>query len=414
MKPRKHKRPWNLLLATALSASALSATGCGKTAFVVASIEAQQQAPGVFTVPPKVDLLLVQDDSGSIMEIHQAMARQMPEFLRSLQGKGWDYHFTSIPLTAQRDVTQVVASQHDANWGSEWTPPYPGAPFSLSTPGTIVPQFFVKPGQYTGFLSYADTNSRLNGLEPGLANITRTLYGSASGTGFLRDDALLVVLVVGNGNDTSGVTKCLQNGYRVDYENLSVAPTDCQKDGVPVSNPTGTRASSFAEYKAQLQAVKPAASQTKFYAAVAANTGSCLGSTAWQGLRYQQMARDTGGQSYDICTKSVSSVLSSLSESLTAQKLLLRTRYLFIDREADVSTIVVTKVVNGVAQTIPQDTANGWSYLGYRENLFAIDYPVEMNLATGYAIELHGSAKLTGTETATVSFKHKGWQNSAQ
>ncbi|MCM2323049.1 MAG: hypothetical protein NDJ90_07280 [Oligoflexia bacterium] len=417
MKKRSQNKTKRLLTTALLGATALLLAGCGKTAFVVASNEAYQQAPGVFTIPPKVDILLAQDDSGSIMEVHQAMARQMPEFLTQLQAKGWDYHFTSIPLTAQRAVSQIIASQHDANWGSAWLPTYPGAVYSMDTYGTIVPQFFAKPADYTGFISYADTSNSLGGLEPGFARITSALTSGVTGTGFLRDDALLVVLVVGNGNDTSGVTKCLQNGYMVDYESLAVAPSGCRIDGVPVSNPGPTRASSLASYKAQLQVLKPVASQTKFYAAVSPVNGTCLGSGAYRGDRYLTMATQTGGESYNICSQSASGVLTSLSQSLSAQKLLLRTRYLFIDRDPDLSTVVVTKYVGGDparAVTIPQDAANGWTFLGYRENLHAIEYPVPMNLTTGYAIELHGSAKLVGNDTASVTFKHKGWQNTAQ
>ena len=37
-----------------------------------------------------------------------------------------------------------------------------------------------------------------------------------------------------------------------------------------------------------------------------------------------------------------------------------------------------------------------------------------MNLSSGYAIELHGSAKLSGDDTAKVDFKPAGWQNTAE
>ena len=43
-------------------------------------------------------------------------------------------------------------------------------------------------------------SNEANGLEPGFETILRTLVDRTPGTGFLRDDAMLVVLVMGNGN----------------------------------------------------------------------------------------------------------------------------------------------------------------------------------------------------------------------
>jgi hypothetical protein len=52
----------------ALLLAALFASGCGAQGYVPASTSAAQSAPGSFTVPAKVDVLLVEDDTGSMSE----------------------------------------------------------------------------------------------------------------------------------------------------------------------------------------------------------------------------------------------------------------------------------------------------------------------------------------------------------
>lgn len=408
-----------LVSAALMGASALMLAGCGKTAFVVSQSTQKQMAPGSFTVPAKVDILLAEDDSGSIMSVYGAIAQQMPQFLAGLEAKGWDYHFATTPLTYDRALSQAVASRHDANWGSLWTPPYPGAPFPGS--GTLASSVFRTPDTYAGFLSYSDMSNSNNSTEAGFETIRKTLTTRESGTNFLRPDAMLVVLVVGNGEDTSGVTYCqYSGGVTATPESGFYGPQYCWKDGqsVPTTS-TGTKASSFASYKSAFQGLKSTPSLFKMYAAVSpSNTSNCLGGSAWAGSRYSQMAAETGGQSYDICAQSVSNVLGAMSQHLQNQRLALRTRYVFLNKEPDVSTIKVVKYLGGTTPVeLPQSATDGWTYAGYvspNAPVYTIDSPVPMNLASGYAIELHGSAKLLGDDTADVTYLEKGLGNSAQ
>lgn len=399
-----------------LATSAMSLlTGCGKTAFMVSSATQRQQAPGNFIVPPKVDILLAEDDTGSIKEVYGAIAQQVPGFLAGLESKGWDYHFATAALTTDRTLDQVTASKHDGNWGTLWQPPYPGA--LPNGPGTILSSLFRTTSQYTDFISYADTTNAGNGNEPGLETIRRALYNRAAGTNFLRPDAMLVVLVLGNGEDTSKVNYCNRgDGVTVPCESVGAPACSDISQAYPGST-CGSRNVSFNWYKSQLQALKASPSQLKVYSAVAPyQTSNCLGSRSYAGGRYIQMATETGGEAYDVCSRNISGVLSSLSSSLQATKLAMRTRYLFIDQAPEVSTIQVVKYVGGDASqavTIPMDATNGWTYAGYVSNVYAIDSPVNMNLSSGYAIELHGSAKLQGEDLADVTYKHEGAQDSA-
>ncbi len=399
---RNAKAPW-ILEATGVCAALLLAPllgGCGKQAFVVTESSSQAAGPGFYTIPPKVDILLAEDDTGSIFEIFNDIETQTKSFLQGLENSGWDFHFATTPLTTQRTMDQVIGSRHDENWGSEWVPPFPGA--QLGQPGQISASVFTRPNQYTGFINYSQINNSLNGYEPGLSTIWNALKYKAPGTGFIRSDALLVVVVVGNGEDTSGVTFCTRSdGY--------VGP--CEDVGFPQS---GTKTSSFNTYKANFLTLKTSSQLLKWYSAVstAART-NCLGGRAYRGQRYIDMATALGGSTYDICTSSVSSVLGSLAASLQAQKLAFRQKYIFLSGEPNVDTIKVTKISGGSRTELTQNTTNGWSYRGQITD-FAIDYPVPMNLTSGIALELHGSAKLVGDDTADVSFKPAGASNAAE
>ncbi len=413
--PRNSK---TLFLLSGLIALSAALSGCGRQAFVVAATTAAQKAPGSFNIPPKVDILLAEDDSGSIKPIYSQIASQMPAFLNGLEAKNWDYHFVTAPLTADRVMTQVVAAKYDPNWGSLWKAPFPGA--DISQIAAVTASVFRTPESYSGFLTYSDTSNAASGSEQGFENIRNALVSRAAGTGFHRQDALLVVLVVGNGQDTSKVNMCRRAVDGI------VIP--CEDTGAPlcsdISQATGSNTScgskqvSFDWYKSQFKALRPDSKQVRLYAAVSPQGSySCMGAGAYAGTRYTQMASDLGGQSYDVCTQAVSTVLDSLSSSLEITKVAMRTRYLFIERAPDTATLQVTKYLNGdaaAAVSIPQDATNGWTYAGQVSDVYAIDYPIPMNLSSGYAIELHGSAKLSGDDTAKVDFKPAGWQNTAE
>lgn len=368
---------------TTLTASLMG--GCGKQPSLTLETITQAQAPGHFMVPPKVDILLAEDDTASAALIYSKVAPQVPNFLNNLSGRGWDFHFAIAPLTHSIPMTKVTASRHDSNYGAAWTPPFPGA--ILGLPGTLSPNVFKPLDQYS--VSWAEIIDATNGNEEGFKTINNTLRVKAQGTNFLRSDALLAIVVMSSGNDTSDVVFVPRPG------NWPAATAD-------------SLTHSFNYYKSQFLGLKASATQVKFFAAV----DQCQ--DQWSivvGHRYEDMANALGGQSYNLCNQSVSSVLDSLAQNLQITRLALRTRYIFIDKDADVSTIVVTKHSNGVDQVLPMNSTNGWTYAGYVSNVFSIDSPAPMNQASGYAIELHGSAKLIGDDTADINFKAAGFSN---
>jgi hypothetical protein len=189
----KGRQPGLLALSCSLPL-ALTAllSGCGTPAFTVTTTAQTQASPGTFTIPPKVDIVLVEDDSGSRAEIQEALATQVPGFLSSLENRDWDFHFTSIPLTQFRPVTEATASKYDPNWGSAWLPPFPGA--SQAVPGSLAASLFRRSQEYSGFLNIQSVRNELNGQETGLENMTRILADPTLKTrGFFREDAMTLV-----------------------------------------------------------------------------------------------------------------------------------------------------------------------------------------------------------------------------
>jgi hypothetical protein len=127
------------------------------------------------------------------------------------------------------------------------------------------------------------------------------------------------------------------------------------------------------------------------------------------------MAAAVRGSTYDICTQQVSSVLDTLASKIQAIRVAFKTRYIFIANEPNTSTIRVVKYLNddpNQAIELPQDPANGWTYAGYLNDVYAVDEPYYMNMGSGYAIELHGSAKLVGSDTAEVMYRIAGTSDS--
>jgi hypothetical protein len=405
-----------------LLAAPLFLAACGSQNYTAIATTSSTQAPGTFSIAPKVDIIVVEDDTGSMFEPYTSISTQLDSFVSSLDAQNWDYHFGIVPLTTSRAFTQAIASKQDVNWGSLWTAPYPGATMSEtqteSLPSylftTLMPYSGLNFPIFSGYIQNSQINNSLNGYEPGFSNVTSTFQQYIAGSGFHRKDALLSVIFIGNGNDTSNVNFCRR------ADNVLVP---CEQVAVPVCNNTtppftyngsATCQSAALSYNYYENLFAQQASLLRVYAAVAATTnfnGTCDSGNATQGARYQELAANFGGQSYDICSQPLSSVLSGIQQNLTTTVMSYTKSYVVVDPSLapDPTTIQVQKYVGGNpsdAVTIPQDPNNGWTYVGLETNFNTITSPVPMDPQTGYMIELHGSAVLQGLDTAYIIYKN--------
>jgi hypothetical protein len=411
------------LLWIGLTTSLLIAlTGCGKTEFTPTAIGQSQVAPGSFSIPPNVDILTVVDDTGSMYGVIDEINSEVPNFLKGLQNQKWNFHFAVAPLTTYRKIRQVAGSVYDSNYGSQWVPAYPGA--SATDSGMILSSFFRTADSFSDYISSSFVSNVQGGKEPGLENIIQTLNNGTPGTSFIRNGSLLVVLMIGNGNDTSRVNYCTIPGQTENQPCELVAPrtlcTPTDTDPTGGSSTCGSAQTSLDYYQSKFLSFKK---NSQFYAAVATgNYDSCRGYRATKGSRYMYMANQLSGKVYNICTTPVSSVLTDLTSSLAAQKVDFKMRYLFLDEEPNPDTITVTRYVGGSTASpvvIPQkgvnNNTNGWTYEGKVQNVDVTYNPQNgtvVNQGSGYAIRLWGTAELSGSDTASVDFKPAGAQSS--
>ncbi len=365
--------------------SALSLSACGPQAFVPTTIVSDQSAAGDMSLPPKVDIVLGLSNGGTMQNIYPGLQPEILAFASNLQQKGWDYRFVTISLSENSPgatapiAGRVAASKYHTNYPvGQWLLPFPGA---LHTdPSLLLNNSLFTNTMTIPSLDYAYNNGRESGLknQADFLNRADVKYNPSNPyASVLRPDALLAVMTLSNGRDTS-------DGWYTAWNGL---------------NPYRTN---VANYVNQMKAVR---SDVKYYALVAGDTTSCRvgGTSAWNGELYRSASQLTGGKFVDICSTPVASALDQVASHLDTQKLNFVKKYLVIETEPNVATIKVFK--NNVE--VPAGSTNGWTYAGYTTQ-FTIDSPVPMNQSTGYMIELHGTAKLKGDDKGRVEYMNAG------
>jgi hypothetical protein len=396
--PKKKLHALQALTLGLLSSSVLALIGCGKQEFSVAVNEVASDSPGSYVIPAKIDLLLVLDDTGSAVESAETMRSVLSNLMNQVAiQNAWDYRIATVPLTTYRTISRVVASRYDSNWGSEWLPPFPGA---VAADHRLPLGVFDRISSYGGL--YVNANSSLGGNEPGLITLVSHLSHPSTHTNFLRTDALLSILMIGNGNDTSNFPSggCMNGGI----------PVPCSEANLPANAKVEhfrTQIIQGAKGSLPGLTLEEKAQQIRFYSLVAHQTQTnCRGSvgTAQAGTRYRALSSLLNGQSYDYCSQSFESAIGLIAQDLNIQRMNYRTRYVFAPEEPVPSTIKVFKRSGGIETELAESMVNGWSYEGFK-TVYTIDLPFQMNLATGWAIKLNGSAALIGDDTARVEFK---------
>lgn len=389
------------LLNSSMLLATLALSACGPQAFVPDTVVSNQSAAGGMNLPPKVDIVLGISQGGTMQNIYSGLSPELVQFTNNLQKQGWDYRFVAIPLSESRPGAShpisagVTPSIYHTNFSqAQWLPPYPGAQYldNLSNPN---PLFLLSPSLFSSaFVIPSMDYSTNNGRETGLKNQADFLNRSDVRNNFLRSDALLAVITISNGRDTS-------DGWQY----AGWGPPENQ---VP-------KAVNVTNYVNQMKAAKTNPSMAKYYALVAHGQNNCRGPyQSWSGIDYDKAAQQMGGVGLysspnytsptDICTHSTSAALAEVSNHLDKVQLDFQKKYLVIGTEPNVGTIKVFK--NGIL--LAQNASNGWTYEGYKTNVNTIDLPVPMAAATGYFIELHGSAKLFGKDTARVEYMNAG------
>lgn len=402
----------------------VSLTSCGKQAFNVGTTTQAVSAPGAFSTPPKVDILMVVDDTGSMHQAYPAIRDQFPGFLTGLESAGFDFHATVIPMTTFAKISQAAGSSYDIS-SPTFKPSYPGDTGTGS--GMLSSSVYRTSTSYNAYPSQSDMNTSANGKEPAFQNIAAMLNNGFTGTGFFRPNVISVLVIASNGNDTSDVNYCFRSPDNV------LVP--CEEAGKAACVPTasdpikggntecGSKQTSLNYYKSLFTTALP---NLKVYSVVPTRVVSnCLGGRAATriGDRYQSLASALGGKTIDICSAGgtsaspssmISVVLSDMTTYLKAQVEAYRLRYIMINENQVPSQVI--RLIGGdpnnrvVLSSDPTQPLY-WSYVGTvnQVNTQEITGPtgtvVQLSPASGNAIQFHtnGSGLLpSSTDTFEV------------
>jgi hypothetical protein len=174
-----------------LGAVGLSACGNDVVVLRPSQTEVRFQNP-----PTEVDILLVVDDSCSMIEEQEAVGRGFEAFVEFFELADVDYHI-AVTTTDMRDPDIVVPEEPDDPGGEQGrlvgSPPY-------ITPDTPNAAESFADAVNVGAWQYAGIE---RGLDAAWAALGGPLADSVN-SGFLREDALLSILFVSDEEDSSG------------------------------------------------------------------------------------------------------------------------------------------------------------------------------------------------------------------
>ena len=279
-----------------------------------------------------VDVLWVLDDSGSMSPRQAMLAAQVPDFVMALNNSGLDYQMavTTMDMSVTGERGKFLAQA--------------GTPTILNagTPNlNAVLSARLQPG---------GNGSPVERGEESMQAALNLSQQASGNQGFLRPNALLVVIFLSDEDDSSAA---------VDYKTYldQVRPPLASGERSWISNFMG----------------------------IVPNDPECKTST-WNftdpGLKYIQLATDSGGTSESICSGDLRQALTNVR----ARILEVVTEY-HLDRDPMVSSITV--VVNG--QSVATDATNGWTYDAAKN-----------------AVVFHGTAIPVAGSTINVNFSPAG------
>ncbi len=373
----------------------LLASACGPQAFVPGVVRSRQSAAGSITIPAKVDVVFGLSQNMTMLNILPGLQGEISNFMGKLQNSGWNYRFVGIPLgysqihnsTVFPITGKVSVSRYDNNTPlADWLPPYPGANYNdplLGIASNLISPTFTYPAPS---ISSGDT---VYGLEYGLRNQAEFIGRADVQNNFLRPDALLAVITLSNGEDRSFGTP-------------------------PPAGTTGAWTYNIPQVNSALStisSVKSTPGLVKYYSMVNHLNLSCRGYGSWSGIRYENFADHIGGGKVDICTVPLAAAFSAVAQKIQGTPLPFRRNFLTLATEPRAGTIRVIRYANGDTGSpveVPEDATNGWTYSGYLTSQATIDYPLPMDVRTGYMIELHGTARLNGSDLADVIYQNIG------
>jgi hypothetical protein len=358
---------WKLLPVGTLALALLP--GCAKDNFQKLNYTASAVAGQYNYVSPKLDVVIFQDNSSSMIQPNAIVQSQLNGFLSGLQSS-WDYRFIVLPLQSTQPIGSkyVVAADCSSVHGVA----------NCLSPSQI--GAFNGLGGNSGWITSID--SSIGSTDYGFQNMASNI-SALNNAGFLRQDAVVAMVVVSNGEDISG---------GVNY----ITRPDGSSGGIDYNG--AQTIASFNSYYNWFKAMKAAVPLVRMYAAVSSSTNNnCYGGRAFMGERYMTMAQDLGGMSVDICSGSLNQVLNDFSGQLQTVTQVIAFNYIVLpDQPSHINAVYK----NG--QTI--DPSN-WKYVGYLNNQATSYYPASGNVRSGYMIQLLNGTDYKGSDQISVDYQ---------
>lgn len=300
----------------------------------------------------EVDVLWIVDNSTSMNEEQASVANAAADFTEQLESANMDFHLGVISTDV--DPTNANAGKLLGN------PPYLTS--ECRNDGDNSDCQYSQQFQSRVLLGTTGSDQE-KGLQAAI-NATTAPLSETYNAGFLRDDALLMIIILSDEND------CSDGGA------LGTGSTgeDCY-NGYDQLLPV-------ADLARQLRDIKNDTLGSVVMSGIIGPDVVDNCEHAVPGKRYRTAIDILGGAEADICLADYAPIMQSLG--LQASDLI----SLFqLTHAADVETIEVSvDPVDGDAYAVPEDGTNGWTYL---EDLAKIQFNGEMVPPRGAAIEVH-------------------------
>ncbi len=365
-------------------------SACGKQEYKKQEFVANEEQPSFRSVPAKVDIVVVADNTGSMNTALGSVESQFSGFISGLKANYWNYRVGKVMISNPTEINKVLVN-----------PDFNAATLPDGTPNPYVNDVLPSTSVWTDSSQFLPLVGSIN---TGAGNndhtyqsfITKTYnatYNQIIGTNdyLLRKDSLLAVIVLTNGADIT---------------------LDPNTNGIVSSG-------GLANYANQIKALRVNPDLVRFYSVAASQTTNptygtnCLGGSSLIGTSYSRMITDglLPGLRSDLCNiNSLQTVLASIASDIEIVREAFVRENLVLTQEPLPGTIKVYK--NG--HEIPENNTNGWNYGGGPQTVYTITGIMQSNgtvtafnadQQTGYVIHLNGTAKMIGNDRPNITYQ---------
>lgn len=300
---------------------------------------AQQSFGQVITYNNKVDILFMVDNSKSMTQYQQRLSAKIPDMISTLNSLKMDYH---VAVTSSTMTTNLAT--------------YPMSRQLLGSPKFLTRENI---DLLSGRLLVGEAGSDLNRGLDAIAFVTGP-YAANFAPGYLRSDALFVVVMLGDEDDRSSEFGTADSNDFVNYMN-KIKPPFADGSRAWIANLIGT---------------------------TQGQTCDNLGGYLAIGVNYLRLVTSSNGIKESICSGDLSLAVSNIKARIIDQL----TRFKL--KSAPIKTSIRVTISG---RTITEGSVDGWTL----ENEM-------VGTRTNYFIQFHGAAIPAADEAVNVDFTLAG------